>query len=140
MTLPCPPKATRQTIHRALIITLRNLDELPYVDFLVSMPVFICEACNETLKKNKVDEHSWKCRGCWILSCMDCNKRFEGEAYKEHTTCVTEAERYQGHLYVPKDNKGEVKQQAWLDIMQAKLDTASGASLPQFACNCLLQR
>jgi len=55
---------------------------------------------------------------------MDCNRKFEGDDYWDHTSCVTEAERYQGHLYVHKDNKGDVKQQAWLSNVQAKLDCA----------------
>jgi len=88
------------------------------------MPVFVCEACNETLKRAKVQAHAASCRGCWVMSCMDCNRKFEGDDYWEHTSCVTEAERYQGHLYVHKDNKGDVKQQAWLSNVQAKLDCA----------------
>lgn len=98
------------------------------VSLAVFMPVFVCEACNETLKRAKVQAHAASCRGCWVLSCMDCNKKFEGDDYWDHTTCVTEAERYQGHLYVHKDNKGDVKQQAWLSSVMAKLDTAAGDS------------
>ena len=63
------------------------------------MVSFICDACQETVKKNKVDAHSWRCRNCWWLSCVDCGVRFEGEAYKEHTSCISEAEKYQGALY-----------------------------------------
>ena len=103
------------------------------------MPVFVCEACNETLKRAKVEAHARSCRGCWILACMDCNKKFEGDDYWNHTTCVTEAERYQGHLYVPKENKGDVKQQAWLSSVQAKLDSgAASGQLKQYT-NTLLK-
>ena len=59
---------------------------------------------------------------------MDCNKRFGWDEYKNHTSCVSEAERYQGNLYVHKDNKGEVKQKSWLDQMQARLDSAEGSA------------
>ena len=93
---------------------------------VAGMVVFICEACNETLKRNKVASH-W-CRNFWYLSCMDCNKRFEGDEYLSHTTCVSEAERYQGALYVHKDNKGEVKQQAWMSSVQKRLDEADGSA------------
>jgi cell growth-regulating nucleolar protein len=87
------------------------------------MPVFLCEACNETLKRNKVATHR-----CWAaVSCMDCNMRFVGNDYLSHTSCVTEAQRYEGALYVHKDNKGDVKQQAWLDNVQARLDAAEGS-------------
>ena len=92
------------------------------------MPVFICEACNETLKRAKVEAHAATCRNCWWLSCMDCNKRFGGNDYWDHTSCVTEAERYQGATYVPSVNKGEVKQQAWLEKVQAKLEASDGAA------------
>ena len=58
------------------------------------MVSFICDACQETVKKNKVDAHSWRCKNCWVLSCVDCGVRFEGEAYKAHTSCISEAEKY----------------------------------------------
>ena len=45
------------------------------------MVVFICEACNESLKRAKVAQHRYSCRGCWTLSCMDCNLRFNGDDY-----------------------------------------------------------
>ena len=47
----------------------------------------------------KVDQHCYKCRECWILSCIDCGKQFEGDAYKQHTSCISEAQKYQGHLF-----------------------------------------
>ena len=69
------------------------------VDILISMVSFVCNACQETVKKNKVDAHSWRCRNCWVLTCIDCGVDFEGEAYKAHTSCISEAEKYQGKLY-----------------------------------------
>ena len=101
-------------------------------------PVFICEACNETLKRNKVATHN--CHGCWWFNCMDCNKRFGWDDYLTHTTCVSEAERYQGALYVHKENKGEKKQASWLDAVQSKLDAAGGMhryALRRFHCHLL---
>ena len=71
-----------------------------------------------------------QCRGCWMLSCMDCNMRFEGKSYLDHTTCVTEAQRYQGALYVHKENKGEVKQEAWSSTVQTKVAKASATLRP----------
>ena len=90
------------------------------------MVFFICNACGETLKKNMVDKHSWSCKGCWKLACMDCGKEFEGEAYKEHMSCMSEAQRYEGKLYQPKENKGEVKQQAWTEGVQQRLQSSPG--------------
>jgi cell growth-regulating nucleolar protein len=92
------------------------------------MVYFICEACNESIKGNKVEQHSWKCKGCWYLNCMDCGKRFEGEEYKQHPVCMSEAQRYEGKFYVAKENKGDVKQQAWLESVQSRLDASPGNS------------
>jgi len=92
------------------------------------MVFFICEACGETLKKNKVDAHSWGCRNCWAFACMDCGVRFEGEAYKEHMSCMSEAQKYQGKLYQSKENKGEVKQRSWIEGVQQRLASASSDS------------
>ena len=92
------------------------------------MVFFICEACGETLKKNKVDAHSWGCRNCWAFACMDCGMRFEGEAYKQHMSCVSEAQKYQGKLYQSKENKGEVKQRSWIEGVQQRLESAPGGS------------
>lgn len=91
------------------------------------MPVFICENCNETLRRNKVATHNCGAN-CWYMSCMDCNKRFGWDNYLTHTQCVSEAERYQGALYVAKENKGDKKQQDWLGNVQAKLDAGGSAS------------
>lgn len=88
------------------------------------MPVFICEACNETLKQTKVATHN--CPGCWYFSCLDCNKKFGWDEYATHTKCVSEAERYQGHLYQAKENKGEKKQADWLGAVHAKLQAGGG--------------
>ena len=63
------------------------------------MVTFTCDACQDSVKKPKVEQHRQRCRNCWYLSCVDCSKTFEGDAYKQHTSCISEAEKYQGHLY-----------------------------------------
>jgi len=81
------------------------------------MVSFICDACGNTVKKTQVEKHyTTVCRGCSVLSCLDCGVDFPGDAYQAHTSCVTEAEKYQGNLYQARDkeNKGEVKQKEWL--------------------------
>ncbi len=51
-----------------------------------NMVVFCCNACGESLKKNKVQQHyEQKCRNCTVLSCMDCGKDFHGDDYAMHT-------------------------------------------------------
>jgi len=81
------------------------------------MVSFICDACGNSVKKSQVEKHYQnQCRNCSVLSCIDCGVDFPGDSYINHTSCITEAEKYQGHLYQAKDkeNKGEVKQKEWL--------------------------
>ena len=49
-----------------------------------------------------MDKHKLKCRDCWVLTCVDCSKDFKGEEFRLHTACISEAEKYQGKLYVAK--------------------------------------
>ena len=63
------------------------------------MVTFICNACGESVKKNKVQQHyETKCPNCSVLSCIDCGKDFPGDSYAEHTSCISEAQKYQGKL------------------------------------------
>ena len=83
------------------------------------MVYFVCMQCQETLKRNAVDKHCLRCRSCWDLCCVDCNKIFSGEDFRKHVTCISEAERYQGALYRPK--KGHNKagpQEIWTHVIQ----------------------
>lgn len=48
----------------------------------------------------QVDKHCMQCRGCWTLTCVDCSKDFHGEEFRAHTSCMSEAEKYQGKLYM----------------------------------------
>lgn len=69
------------------------------VQQLARMVYFVCTACQETVKKTKVDSHCGRCRQCWVLVCVDCQQEFEGEDYRSHNQCISEAEKYQGALY-----------------------------------------
>jgi len=71
------------------------------------MVTFYCEGCGETLKKNQLEKHSFRCRG--PFTCIDCSTTFHGNDHKGHTSCMTEAEKYQGKLYKP--TKKELKLQ-----------------------------
>lgn len=89
------------------------------------MVVFTCGQCNESLKKNQVEKHyQSRCRNCNMLSCVDCGKDFYGDSYKEHIKCISEEEKYSGKNYKPKPNanKGEVKQEQWLQKVQKAID------------------
>ncbi|KAM3877914.1 cell growth-regulating nucleolar protein [Diretmus argenteus] len=78
------------------------------------MVFFTCNACGESLKKAQVDKHVNMCRGCQVLSCIDCGKDFWGEDYKNHVKCISEDQKYGGKGYEAKSNKGDVKQQQWI--------------------------
>ena len=62
------------------------------------MVYFVCNQCQETIRKCKVDEHSNRCHSN-SYSCVDCGKDFSLTAARGHSTCITEEEKYQGKLY-----------------------------------------
>ncbi len=81
------------------------------------MVFFTCNACGASLKKNQVEKHyQSECRNCSSLSCMDCGVDFHGDSYAEHTKCISEAEKYQGAMYKEGTNKGDKKQEEWLEV------------------------
>lgn len=56
------------------------------------MPSFVCDACQETLKKQQLDKHFPRCRA--TFSCIDCYRTFAGTSYRQHTSCITEVQKY----------------------------------------------
>ena len=60
------------------------------------MAVFICECCGETLKKQQIERHCYRCRNAYAFTCVECSMTFEGMQYKEHNQCMTEVEKFQG--------------------------------------------
>ncbi|KAG7267829.1 hypothetical protein CRUP_017035 [Coryphaenoides rupestris] len=78
------------------------------------MVFFTCNACGESLKKAQVEKHVNMCRGCEVLSCIDCGKDFWGNDYKNHIKCISEDQKYGGKGFEAKSNKGDVKQQQWI--------------------------
>jgi cell growth-regulating nucleolar protein len=97
------------------------------------MVFFVCEGCNETLKKNKVDAHAARCRNCWAVSCVDCSVVFEGNDYAAHTSCISEAQKYEGSLYREKSKTGGGKklsaQERWVEVVQQARAPAGDAKL-----------
>tara|TARA_B110000090_G_C13315091_1_gene421222 strand:- start:497 stop:1228 length:732 start_codon:yes stop_codon:yes gene_type:complete len=81
------------------------------------MVYFVCEGCNETLKKNQVDKHAARCRVCAAVTCVDCSVTFYGDDYAEHLTCVSEAEKHQGGLYKAKNVKMN-PQETWNNVVE----------------------
>ncbi|KAF1391323.1 hypothetical protein PFLUV_G00040930 [Perca fluviatilis] len=86
------------------------------------MVFFTCNGCGESLKKAQVDKHVNMCRGCQVLSCIDCGKDFWGDDYKNHVKCISEDQKYGGKGYEAKANKGDVKQQQWIQRVHDAMD------------------
>uniref|UniRef100_A0A182Q8D3 Uncharacterized protein n=1 Tax=Anopheles farauti TaxID=69004 RepID=A0A182Q8D3_9DIPT len=99
------------------------------------MVFFICNYCGESMKKQVVDRHAFRCKRTLNVSCMDCQKDFTGNEYDAHTSCISEAEKYSGKDYVAKANvnKGAKKQQGWIATIRAI--TESKTNLPRGITN-----
>ncbi|KAF6825502.1 LYAR-type C2HC zinc finger [Colletotrichum musicola] len=67
------------------------------------MVSFSCESCGDVLTKKKLDPHRNRCRGA-TFTCIDCMVYFPGTEYRSHTSCMSEAQKYQGALYKEKNN------------------------------------
>lgn len=90
------------------------------------MVFFVCEGCNETVKKNQVEKHVAKCRNCYAVSCVDCQNTFYGDDYAAHTSCISEAEKYEKSLF--KGPKAKVNpQDAWMDLVTDAITDCSKA-------------
>ncbi|KAH8995747.1 hypothetical protein EDB92DRAFT_1845913 [Lactarius akahatsu] len=62
------------------------------------MVSFQCDACTDVVKKPKLDRHYDQCRASF--TCIDCSATFAAPSqWKGHTSCITEAEKYQKSLY-----------------------------------------
>ena len=79
------------------------------------MVFFVCDVCNETLKKNQVDKHTYKC-ACHSVSCVDCSQSFHGNDYAAHLSCISEAEKYEKSIHVKKD-KNKSAQEEWMEMI-----------------------
>lgn len=73
------------------------------------MVFFVCMTCQESLKGGKVSQH--RCSG--PFSCVDCSKDFSKSDVFTHTSCVSEAQKYQGGLYKPGKQKRD-PQAEWM--------------------------
>ncbi|RNF06154.1 RNA binding protein [Trypanosoma rangeli] len=59
------------------------------------MVSFTCNACQDVVKKPKVNGHAMQCGGA-SFTCVDCMNVFDLHTIKTHTSCITETEKYQG--------------------------------------------
>lgn len=95
------------------------------------MVYFECSRCNETVKKPKLAKHLMMC-GSSTVSCIDCSKVFAWNEWESHTTCISEAQKYQGKLFQEKEstNKGKVKQDAWVENVEKLIADPSSNIAP----------
>jgi cell growth-regulating nucleolar protein len=59
------------------------------------MVSFNCTRCQDVVKKPKVVSHAASC-GAKTFSCVDCMLHFDLDSIKNHTSCVSEVQKYQG--------------------------------------------
>ncbi|CAJ0568879.1 unnamed protein product, partial [Mesorhabditis spiculigera] len=105
-----------------------------YYDFQGTMVYFVCGRCNDSLKKQQVQTHEYKCHSNQY-SCVDCQAVFNAKSYDEHRKCITENEKYGGKNFVAKVNKGEAKQNEWTDQVERAISAVTEPGLKD-----LLQR
>jgi cell growth-regulating nucleolar protein len=89
------------------------------------MVFFTCDRCNESLKKNQVEKHSFKCRGCNSVTCIDCGVTFYGDDFKSHVVCISESEKYEKSLYKAKQKLSP--QESWMKSIELAIDSSSEA-------------
>jgi len=70
---------------------------------------FYCDLCGDTIKKTKIPNHLVRCH-TQLLRCIDCLASFNNKSYNTHTSCISEAEKYQKTLYKPKNNQEKLNQ------------------------------
>ncbi|KAI9103279.1 hypothetical protein DFS34DRAFT_608119 [Phlyctochytrium arcticum] len=88
------------------------------------MVSFVCDSCQETLKKPKLDQHKGRCRQAQF-TCIDCSTTFQGFDYRSHTSCISEAEKYQGALYKGNKKNQKKQQQQTPPVTPAKANIAA---------------
>uniref|UniRef100_A0A915D4H6 Zinc finger C2H2 LYAR-type domain-containing protein n=1 Tax=Ditylenchus dipsaci TaxID=166011 RepID=A0A915D4H6_9BILA len=92
------------------------------------MVYFTCDVCGDSLKKNQVQKHTFHCKSN-TFSCIDCQSVFDKTTFKEHIKCITENQKYGGANYVAKENKGEVKQNSWIDQVNMAIENMKDQKL-----------
>lgn len=72
------------------------------------MVSFSCEVCNDTVVKKRLGQHQQRCNGSYF-TCIDCNTTFYNNEHNAHTSCITEAQKYEKSLYKPKKKQANVE-------------------------------
>lgn len=56
---------------------------------------FSCDHCQDVFTRAKIDRHFERCR-TYSVSCIGCGAVFNSRTVKGHTSCIMEAEKYEG--------------------------------------------
>ena len=65
-------------------------------------------------------------RRCEAVTCVDCSVTFYGDDFEAHTTCVSEAEKYEKSLHVPKKEKTN-PQDIWIAVIEKAIENLKQA-------------
>jgi len=98
--------------------------------FTFLMVYFTCDLCGEALKKKQVPQHQFRCDSS-NFSCIDCQKVFDRDTFNSHLKCISENQKYGGSSYVAKPNKGEIKQDLWIQNVRAAIKNVINPRLKQ---------
>lgn len=106
------------------------------------MVVFICGGCNESLKKNKLENHLTRCSSD-VVSCCDCGKEFHDDSYKKHNICITEDQKYgpqtDKNCSEVSLAKGQSKQNDFTKLFQKAIKKAKVSGMLEMALNKLTE-
>ncbi|KAI5961820.1 uncharacterized protein KGF55_003791 [Candida pseudojiufengensis] len=83
------------------------------------MVSFSCEVCNDTVLKKKLGQHQQRCYGAYF-TCIDCSTTFQGDDHNKHTSCISEAEKYEKGLYKGKKKQPQQQQKQQPQQQQQK--------------------
>lgn len=77
------------------------------------------ECCLNRFDNNLLNKKD--CRLFVVQLCLDSTfwlntSHCRGNDYEQHTKCISEDQKYSGKGYVPKVNKGEAKQDRWIEV------------------------
>ncbi|PWN29174.1 hypothetical protein BDZ90DRAFT_259224 [Jaminaea rosea] len=92
------------------------------------MVSFCCDSCTDVVKKPKLDQH-YNSRCGASFTCLDCSKTFYAPPeWKSHTSCISEAQKYERTVWQGDKKKGGNKQQQQQQRAQQNGNGAGHAS------------
>eukprot|EP01053_Blabericola_migrator_P011322 Blabericola_migrator_1__11321@NODE_668_length_6963_cov_352_794519_g487_i0_p3_GENE_NODE_668_length_6963_cov_352_794519_g487_i0NODE_668_length_6963_cov_352_794519_g487_i0_p3_ORF_typecomplete_len194_score37_96zfLYAR/PF08790_11/5_1e03zfLYAR/PF08790_11/6_4e12Astro_capsid_p/PF12226_8/6AspBHydro_N/PF05279_11/10_NODE_668_length_6963_cov_352_794519_g487_i043784959 len=94
------------------------------------MVSFICGNCQDTVKKAAVNRHcETRCPNANVFTCIDCLTSFEGWDFEQHTSCISEREKY-GPKKVSQEKEPPLKKLKTTEGPQASSQEDADAIVP----------